>query len=138
MSGILNHFKKKARDLKREIHALVLAYKDPRVPWYAKVFLICVVGYALCPLDLIPDFIPVLGYLDDLILLPVGIWLAVKMIPPQVMAECRLKAGSVFNSGHPGKYLAAGMILAFWTLVMVLVVVYVLKLAGTMDLWPLI
>ena len=73
MPGILNHLKERARQLKRELHALGLAYKDPRVPWFAKVFLVCIVGYALSPIDLIPDFIPVLGVLDDLILLPMGI-----------------------------------------------------------------
>ena len=70
---------------------LYLAYKDPRVPWYAKAFIIATVGYALSPVDLIPDFIPVLGFLDDLIIIPLGIYLSIKMIPKEVLEECRGK-----------------------------------------------
>src|SRR3712207_172937 len=78
--------------LKAELYALYLAYRDPRVPLHARVFAACVVGYAFSPIDLIPDPIPVLGYLDDLVLIPLGVYLAVRMIPPHVLAECRLKA----------------------------------------------
>jgi uncharacterized membrane protein YkvA (DUF1232 family) len=89
MARFLSRMKNKSKRVKMEILALLKAYKDPRVPRYAKIFTACVVGYALSPIDLIPDFIPVLGYLDDLILLPLGIWLALKMIPPQVLADYR-------------------------------------------------
>jgi len=78
--------------LKQEIHALMIAYRDPRTPWYAKTWALVVAAYAFSPIDLIPDFIPVLGYLDDLVLLPLGIALAVKLIPARVMAEARLAA----------------------------------------------
>ena len=78
-----------ARSIRRDVHALSLASRDPRVPWYAKALALIVAGYALSPIDLIPDFIPVLGYLDDLILVPAGIWLVIRLIPPQVMAEHR-------------------------------------------------
>jgi uncharacterized membrane protein YkvA (DUF1232 family) len=78
-----------ARTIRRDVHALSLASRDPRVPWYAKALALIVAGYALSPIDLIPDFIPVLGYLDDLILVPAGIWLVIRLIPPQVMAEHR-------------------------------------------------
>ena len=71
-----------ARDIKRDVHALYLSARDPRVPWYAKAVAVVVAAYALSPIDLIPDFIPVLGYLDDLILVPLGILLAVRLIPP--------------------------------------------------------
>jgi uncharacterized membrane protein YkvA (DUF1232 family) len=81
-----------ARKLSRDAHAIYLASRDPRVPWYAKFLAIAVAAYALSPIDLIPDFIPVVGYLDDLIILPCGIWLAVSLIPAEVMAECRAKA----------------------------------------------
>ena len=81
-----------ARALKRDVHAIYLAARDPRTPWYAKVLAIVVAGYALSPIDLIPDFIPVLGYLDDLIIVPLGIWLVVSLIPEQAMAEYRAKA----------------------------------------------
>ena len=84
--------KNKARQLKTEVYAIYLAYKDPRVPWYARILAVCVVGYAFSPIDLIPDPIPILGYLDDLILVPLGIALALKMIPKEVMAEYREQA----------------------------------------------
>jgi uncharacterized membrane protein YkvA (DUF1232 family) len=78
-----------ARRTQWEVRALYLACGDPRTPWYAKLLAVCIVTYALSPIDLIPDFIPVLGCLDDLILLPIGIVLALKTVPPQVMKECR-------------------------------------------------
>lgn len=84
--------KNRARTLKREAYVLYIAARDPRVPWYAKVFIGLVLAYAFSPIDLIPDFIPVLGYLDDLIVVPLGIALALKMIPPQVMADARQRA----------------------------------------------
>jgi uncharacterized membrane protein YkvA (DUF1232 family) len=81
-----------ARNLKRDSHAIYLASRDPRVPWYAKALAIAVAAYALSPIDLIPDFIPVIGYLDDLIIVPLGIWLVVRLVPDEVMAECRARA----------------------------------------------
>jgi uncharacterized membrane protein YkvA (DUF1232 family) len=99
--NLLQKWKEQARALKKEIHALLIAYQDPRTPWYAKAWALVVLAYALSPIDLIPDFIPVLGYLDDLVLLPLGIALAVKLIPAEVMAEARLTAtkaeGGVFG-----------------------------------------
>jgi uncharacterized membrane protein YkvA (DUF1232 family) len=81
-----------ARHLRSETYALYLAYKDPRTPWYAKILVAFVVAHTFSPIDLIPDFIPVLGYLDDLIITPVGLWLALKLIPPEVMDEARRQA----------------------------------------------
>ena len=89
MTGSLKDW---ARAIKRDVHAVYLAARDPRVPWYAKALALVVAGYALSPIDLIPDFIPVLGYLDDVILVPLGIWAVVKLIPPQVMIEQRAAA----------------------------------------------
>jgi uncharacterized membrane protein YkvA (DUF1232 family) len=89
---MLSHLKLWARRLNREGHAVYLAARDPRVPWYAKFLAMAVAGYALSPIDLIPDFIPVIGYLDDLIIVPLGIWLVISLIPDDVMAECRTKA----------------------------------------------
>ena len=86
---MFSKWKEKAKKLKQEIYTLYLAYKDPRVPWYGKIFIIITVGYAISSIDLIPDFIPIIGYLDDLILLPLGILLSIKMIPKEVMKECR-------------------------------------------------
>lgn len=88
----INSLKEKSKHLKTETYALYLAYRDPRVPWYAKVLIVMIIGYALSPIDLIPDFIPVLGYVDDLIIIPAGISLAIKMIPKEVLEEYREKA----------------------------------------------
>ena len=89
MSGFIQVWKQRARAFKREVRAVYLAMHDPRTPWYARLLAGAVVAYAFSPIDLIPDPIPVLGYLDDLVLLPLGIALALKLIPAQVMAECR-------------------------------------------------
>jgi uncharacterized membrane protein YkvA (DUF1232 family) len=105
-------WRQRARQLKRETYALYLAYRDPRVPWYAKLLAACVVAYAFSPIDLIPDFIPVLGYLDDLVLIPLGIALSLKLIPPQVMAECRRRAAAA--EGKPTSRAAAAVIVAIW------------------------
>lgn len=88
----LGQWRARAAALRAELYALYLAYRDPRVPWYAKLVAACVVSYALSPLDLIPDPIPVLGHLDDLVLLPLGVALALRLIPAPVMAECRVRA----------------------------------------------
>lgn len=90
--AILEQWKQRARLLKTELYALYLACKDPRVPWYARLVAACVVGYAFSPIVLIPDPIPVLGYLDHLILVPLGISLAIRLIPLSVLDECRVKA----------------------------------------------
>ncbi len=91
---MLSRIKAWARNLKRDSYALYLASRDPRVPWYAKALAVAIAAYALSPIDLIPDFIPVLGYLDDLIILPLGIWLAIALVPDEVMAECRARASA--------------------------------------------
>lgn len=91
---MLTALKTRTRALKREAYALSIAMRDPRTPWYARAFLALVVAHTFSPIDLIPDFIPVLGYLDDLIITPLGIFLALKMIPPAVMAEARQQAES--------------------------------------------
>ena len=113
---MIETWKQRARRLKAETYAIYLAYRDPRVPWYARLFVACVIGYAFSPIDLVPDFIPILGYLDDLILVPVGIALALKMIPPAVMAECREKAQGVMAQGKPVNRTAAAVIVAIWLL----------------------
>ncbi|HYP41540.1 MAG TPA: YkvA family protein [Chloroflexia bacterium] len=127
----LQGWKQRARQLKTEVYALYLAYKDPRVPWYARIFAACVVAYAFSPIDLIPDPIPVLGYLDDLILIPLGIALAVKMIPAPVLSECRERARAAMQSGKPVNWIAASVIIAIWLLLAVLAVILVLRLFGS-------
>ncbi len=101
-----------ARIIKRDVHALYLASRDPRVPWYAKALALIVVGYALSPIDLIPDFIPVLGYLDDVILLPLGILLVIRLIPPEIMTEHRDLAAAAQE--RPVSRTAAVVIACIW------------------------
>ena len=113
----MESLKQKARSLKNEIYILYLAYRDPRVPWYAKVFMLVIVAYFLSPIDLIPDFVPVLGYFDDLIIVPVGIFLALKMIPKDVMEDCRRKARSEPIAGK-AKWIATLVIILVWLLVL--------------------
>lgn len=84
-----------AKALRRDLHALYLAGRDPRVPWLPKLVAMLIAAYALSPIDLIPDFIPVLGYLDDLILVPAGIALAIHLIPPELMAQHRQRAAAL-------------------------------------------
>ena len=126
MAAIPARWKEKARQLKLEVFAIYIAYRDPRVPWYARIFAACVVGYAFSPIDLIPDPIPILGYLDDLILIPLGIALALKMIPPEVMAESRTKASQMLDQGKPVSWVAAAVIAAIWLCLAVLAVVIIL------------
>ena len=109
MAGRLKEW---ARTIKRDAHAVYLAARDPRVPWYAKAVAICIAGYALSPIDLIPDFVPVLGYQDDLILLPIGIWAVMKLIPPEVMAEHR--ATATLAADRPVSRTAALVIALIW------------------------
>jgi uncharacterized membrane protein YkvA (DUF1232 family) len=82
----MSRLKQWARIIKRDVHAVYLAARDPRTPWYAKLLAACVAGYALSPIDLIPDFIPVLGYLDDVLIVPLGILAVMKLVPAEVMA----------------------------------------------------
>ena len=96
------------------MYALYLAYRDPRVPWHARLVAACVVAYAFSPIDLIPDFIPVLGYLDDLILVPLGVLLALRLIPAPVMAECRQQARENLAQARPVNRLAAVVIVFVW------------------------
>ncbi len=124
----LNRWKQRARQLKTETYALVLAYRDPRTPWYARVFAACVVGYAFSPIDLVPDFIPVLGYLDDLVLVPLGIALALKMIPAPVMAECRDQAQAKLRQDKPGNWVAAAVIVVLWLLLAAVAIALVARM----------
>jgi uncharacterized membrane protein YkvA (DUF1232 family) len=94
-------FKKRVSHLKTETHALYLAARHPQTPWYAKLLVAGIVAYAFSPIDLIPDFVPVLGYLDDLVLIPLGIAIAIKLIPQSVLAECRARAQDAAASGKP-------------------------------------
>lgn len=113
--------KRWASALKRDVLALWIAASDPRVPWHAKALAGAVAAYALSPIDLIPDFIPVLGYLDDLLIVPAGIWIALRMIPPTLIAEFRAKA--TLRAKRPISYTAAVIIVILWVV------------AATVSIW---
>ena len=118
-------WKQRVRQLKKETYAIYLACKDPRVPWYARVFAGFVVAFAFSPIDLIPDVIPILGYLDDLVLVPLGIILVLKMIPPAVLAECREKAEAAMERGKPTSKIAAIVIVVIWLILGIFAVIWV-------------
>jgi len=126
----LETWKSWARRLKMETYAVYLACRDPRVPWSARLFAALVVGYAFSPIDLIPDYIPILGYVDDLILIPLGIALTLKMIPPEVLAECREKAQQAASEGKPTNWKAAAAIVAIWVLLAALAALLILGIYG--------
>ena len=128
---VLEQFKNRVRELKREIHALYFAAKHPQTPWYAKLFVAAVVAYALSPIDLIPDFVPILGYLDDLILVPLGIAAAIKLIPPHVLAESRARADEAASHAKPTSRIAAAVIVCIWIVVTALFAAWLYELFAT-------
>lgn len=133
MKQFFEPWKRQAKELKIQVYAVYLAYKDPRVPLYARIFAACVVGYAFSPIDLIPDPIPVLGYLDDLVIVPLGIALAVKMIPADVLAECQEKSRQVMEQGKPVNKAAAVIIIAIWILLALLALRLMLPLFSSFS-----
>jgi uncharacterized membrane protein YkvA (DUF1232 family) len=113
----LEEWRRRAKELRADIYALYLAARDPRVPWYAKGLALLVTAYAFSPIDLVPDFVPVLGHLDDLVLLPLGIALTLKLIPPRIWAECRERARVDVAAQSRTGWVAAGVIVLLWLLV---------------------
>lgn len=120
-------WKERVRSLKKETFTLYLACRHPRVPWYAKALALLVVGYALSPIDLIPDFVPVLGYLDDLVLIPLGIMLVIRLIPEEVFAECRRQSEGIVGQATRVAKIAAAVIVAIWILTAALVAWLVIR-----------
>ena len=118
--SLIATLKQRARQLKADVLALFLAARHPGTPWYAKLFLAGIVAYALSPIDLIPDFIPVLGFVDEIILLPFAIALAVKMIPAEVMEECRVRAQEERPDGTRAGRIGAALILLLWLVLIAL------------------
>jgi len=121
---LLAKLKSQAHRLKSETFALYLAARDPRTPWYAKLLVAGVVAYAFSPIDLIPDFVPVLGYLDDLVLVPLGIALAIKLIPPKILDECRARAKEAVENEKPANWVAAGVVVGIWLVVFALCILW--------------
>ena len=120
-------WRERIKKLNLDVFALYLAFRDKRCPWYARVWIGLIIGYALSPIDLIPDFIPILGQLDDLIIIPVGIAVALKMIPESVMDECRQKAVNQPMSSKT-KYLVAGIIISIYVLAIYIIVKIVFQI----------
>ncbi|MDF2000211.1 MULTISPECIES: YkvA family protein [Peribacillus] len=116
---MLKKIKAWTRNLKKQVFILYFAYKDNRVPWYAKLFAACVVAYAFSPIDLIPDFIPILGYIDDVIIVPLGIMLALKMIPASVLTDCEEKAEELMKKGKPKNWIVGSIIILIWGLILI-------------------
>ena len=123
----LEMWKQRARRLSAQAYALYLAYRHPRTPWYAKLFAALIVGYVFSPIDPIPDFIPGVGLLDEMVLVPIGVLLAAKMIPPDVFEECREKAREVAEGEKPVSRIAAVVIVAVWVLCVALAVFLALR-----------
>jgi uncharacterized membrane protein YkvA (DUF1232 family) len=119
----INRLREWARQLKGDVVALWFCTRHPRTPFMAKALAAALVAYAFSPIDLIPDFIPVLGYLDELILLPIGIWLVLKLVPQEVLAECRDQAARWLEEkqSRPRSYLAATLIVALWLAALIFV-----------------
>ena len=119
----MSKLKDRAKKLKTDVPAVFLALKEKRTPWYAKIIAAVVVVYALSPIDLIPDFVPVLGYLDDIIILPALIAWCVSCIPDEVFADCRLRAEGMWNDGKPKKWYYAVPFVLIWLGVIALIVI---------------
>ncbi|MDM5312313.1 YkvA family protein [Peribacillus frigoritolerans] len=117
-----------ARSLKRQIFILYFACKDERVPWHAKVFTACVVAYAFSPIDIIPDFIPILGYLDDVILVPIGIMFALMMIPKNVLTDCEVQAEEMMKNGKPKNWIVGSLIVMIWVLIIIWAIIHIYRL----------
>jgi len=122
--AILTQLRERARHIKAETFALYLAARHTGTPWYAKLMVAAIVAYALSPIDLIPDFVPILGYLDDLVLISLGVTLAIKMIPPAVMSECRARAQEVIANGKPVSRVAGAVIVLIWLTLVVLLAIW--------------
>jgi uncharacterized membrane protein YkvA (DUF1232 family) len=121
-------WKQRARQLSAQTYALYLAYRHPRTPWYAKVFAALVVGYVFSPIDPIPDFLPGVGLLDEMVVVPIGVLIAAKMIPQEVLEECREKAWEVAEGEKPVSRVAAAVVVTVWLLCVALAVLLAMRL----------
>jgi uncharacterized membrane protein YkvA (DUF1232 family) len=136
---IPDHLKQRTSQLKRETYASCLAYRDPRTPWYTRILIACVIIYVFRPIELIPDFIPVIRYLDDLILVPLGLVLSIKMIPPTVLADCRQKANTMIAQENQRNRVATSIVILAWVLFVSFAVLFAARLMadwiGVVSWW---
>jgi len=130
LEAAIDKWRASTKRLRSETYVIYLAYRDPRVPWHARAFAALVVGYAFSPIDLIPDFIPILGYLDDLILVPAGVALALRMIPPEVMEEARVRSIEAMTAGRPTNRFAAIVVVLIWLSLAAIGIAIVARLVG--------
>ncbi len=127
-SSWLQHWTAKAEALETQVYALYLAYRHPRTPWYAKGFALAVAAYAFSPIDLIPDFIPVLGYLDDLVVVPLGVLLVIRLVPGEVMAECQAQAADLKEGGAPQFRWMRVVVIGLWLAALAVVVGLIVRM----------
>jgi len=125
---MLSSLRAKAKQLERETYALYLAYRDPRTPWHARAFSAFVVAHTVSPIDLIPDFIPIIGYLDDLIITPLGLYLALRMIPAQVMVDARQQAALASAEGRIKTKAGIAIVLSVWAIGAILLLIVLARL----------
>lgn len=114
--------KERAKQLKRDIPAVFLAMKKKETPWFAKVLAIFTIAYALSPVDLIPDFIPVIGYLDDIIILPLLVAATIKLVPDDIIDQCRIESEQIWKDGKPKRWYYATPIILFWLIIIVIII----------------
>src|SRR3972149_3879674 len=125
---MLSSLRAKAKQLETETYALYLAYRDPRVPWPAKAFAAFVVAHTVSPIDLIPDFIPIIGYLDDLIITPLGLYVALRMIPAQVMVDARQQAALASAEARIKTKAGIAIVLSIWAIAAILLLIVLARL----------
>jgi uncharacterized membrane protein YkvA (DUF1232 family) len=125
---MLSSLRAKAKQLERETYALYFAYRDPRTPWYARAFSAFVVAHTVSPIDLIPDFIPIIGYLDDLIITPLGLYVALRMIPAQVMVDARQQAALASAEGRIKTKAGIAIVLSIWAIGAILLLIVLARL----------
>lgn len=128
MKSWIENIKNKTRNLNQKIYILYLAYQHPATPWYAKAFAAVVIGYAFSPIDLIPDFIPILGYLDDLLLVPLGIGLAIKMIPQEALISAQAQAAAETEKQIPHQRIVGVIIIMIWVSLIALMIIWLISL----------
>jgi uncharacterized membrane protein YkvA (DUF1232 family) len=121
-------WKQRARQLTAQTYALYLAYRHPKTPWYAKVFAALIVGYVFSPIDPIPDFIPLVGLLDEMVVVPIGVLISMRMIPTDVFVECQERAREATEGDKPVSWVAAVVVIAIWLLCVALTVLLAFRL----------